>query len=63
MTAKSITRQQRIITRHRDSALAAGDTEFGRQQTALADAAEVNLRMTTDKAYAASRGYRMAYAT
>jgi hypothetical protein len=62
MTSKSIARQQRTITRHRQSAQAAGNTEFGRQQVALADAAEVNLRMATDKTFAASRDYRMAYA-
>lgn len=62
MTTKSIARQQRTIALHRQSAQDAGNTEFGRQQTALADAAEINLRMATDKAFAASRGYRMAYA-
>jgi hypothetical protein len=65
MTAKSIARQQRIIARHRLSAqdaLTTGHIEFAAQQTALADAAEINLRMDTDQAFAASRNYRMAYA-
>lgn len=64
-SSKSIARQQRIVTRHRLSAqdaLTTGHIEFAAQQTALADAAEINLRMATDKTFAASRNYRMAYA-
>lgn len=65
MTSKSIARQERTIARHllsAQDALATGHTDFAARQIALANAAEINLRMDTDKAFAASRGYRMAYA-